>query len=48
MKLDFTFHDIKARAISDYQGNKQEFSGHKSPDQVATYDQKVKVMDSLK
>ena len=27
---DFTFHDLKAKGISDYEGDKQEFSGHAS------------------
>ena len=38
---------IKGKGVSDYEGNKQEFSGHKNPAQVATYDRKVKVVDSL-
>lgn len=49
--LDFTFHDIKAKGISDFEGDqaqKQEFSGHKTPRQVDTYDRKVKVVPSLK
>lgn len=49
--LDFTFHDIKAKGISDFKGNqaeKQEFSGHKTARQVETYDRKVKVVPSLK
>ena len=46
MKFDFTFHDIKAKGISDYEGNKQEFSGHKTAAQVAVYDRKIKVVDT--
>lgn len=49
--LDFTFHDIKAKAISDFEGNqaeKQEFSGHKTARQVETYDRKIKVVPTLK
>ncbi len=45
-----TFHDIKAKAISDYEGSsrdKQLFSGHKTELQVTTYDRKVKVTPSL-
>lgn len=41
-----TFHDIKAKAISDYEGSskeKQMFSGHKTESQVVTYDRKVKI-----
>ncbi|MCT4773756.1 tyrosine-type recombinase/integrase [Klebsiella aerogenes] len=45
-----TFHDIKAKAISDYEGSsrdKQLFSGHKTESQVLVYDRKVKVTPSL-
>lgn len=45
-----TFHDIKAKAISDYEGSskeKQLFSGHKSESQVVTYDRKVKLSPTL-
>lgn len=45
-----TFHDIKAKAISDYKGSsrdKQLFSGHKTESQVLVYDRKVKVTPSL-
>ena len=48
LNIDFTFHDIKAKAISDYEGNKQEFSGHKTQAQVAIYDRKIKVTPTLK
>lgn len=44
MKLDFTFHDIKAKSISDWEGDKQKFSGHKSAQMVQTYDRKVPVV----
>lgn len=46
-KLDFTFHDIKAKSISDYDGDKQRFSGHKTFSQVVVYDRKTDVVDSL-
>jgi hypothetical protein len=45
-----TFHDIKAKAISDYEGSsrdKQLFSGHKTESQVTTYDRKVKISPTL-
>ncbi|MEL4014352.1 tyrosine-type recombinase/integrase [Dryocola clanedunensis] len=45
-----TFHDIKAKAISDYEGStrdKQLFSGHKTESQVNTYDRKVKISPTL-
>lgn len=46
-KIDFTFHDLKAKGISDYSGDKQRFSGHRNPAQVAVYDRKPEVVDSL-
>lgn len=49
-ELDCTFHDLKAKAISDYKGStkdKQLFSGHKSESQVLVYDRKVRVTPSL-
>lgn len=48
--LDFTFHDIKAKSISDFEGTtqeKQNFSGHKTERQVASYDRKVPIVPSL-
>lgn len=45
-----TFHDIKAKAISDFEGSsreKQIFSGHKTETQVATYDRKIKITPTL-
>lgn len=52
--LNFTFHDIKAKAISDIGGtskDKQKISGHKTEGQVATYDRSIKrvpAVDSVK
>lgn len=45
--LDWTFHDIKAKGISDFEGDKQAFSGHKSPSQVAVYDRKAQLSPTL-
>lgn len=36
-KIDWTFHDLKAKGISDFQGDKQNFSGHKSRLQMERY-----------
>lgn len=47
MLLDFTFHDLKAKSISDYEGNKQEFSGHKTAAMTASYDRKTQSVESL-
>ena len=45
---DFNFHDIKAKSISDYTGNLQEFSGHKTEAQAQNYSRKIKVVPTLK
>ncbi|WP_318358012.1 tyrosine-type recombinase/integrase [Enterobacter sp.] len=48
--LDCTFHDLKAKGISDYEGSsreKQVYSGHKTESQVLVYDRKVKVSPTL-
>jgi len=37
----FTFHDLKAKGVSDTEGDKQKASGHKSPQMVAVYDRKL-------
>ena len=47
LSFDFTFHDLKAKGISDLQGNlyeKQAISGHKSVEQTARYDRKIAVV----
>ncbi len=43
----WTFHDIKAKGISDFDGDKQKFSGHKSQRQVEDYDRKPQVTPTL-
>lgn len=48
--LDCTFHDLKAKGISDYEGSgrdKQRFSGHKTESQVLIYDRKIKLSPTL-
>lgn len=50
-KIPGTFHDIKAKAISDFEGSsrdKQLFSGHKTESQVSTYDRKIKITPTIK
>ncbi|EOX8516497.1 tyrosine-type recombinase/integrase [Salmonella enterica] len=45
-QLDYTFHDIKAKAISDFEGSswdKQIFSSHKTESQGLIYDRKVQI-----
>lgn len=47
ISFDFTFHDLKAKGISDLDGtlqDKQKISGHKTITQTARYDRKVQVV----
>nr|DAL27396.1 MAG TPA_asm: Integrase [Caudoviricetes sp.] len=47
MLFDFTFHDLKAKGVSDLEGSlqeKQQISGHKTITQTARYDRKVKIV----
>lgn len=47
LQFDFTFHDLKAKGVSDLEGNlqeKQQISGHKTITQTARYDRKVKIV----
>lgn len=47
LSFDFTFHDLKAKGISDLEGNlyeKQAISGHKNVEQTARYDRKIAVV----
>lgn len=36
----FTFHDLKAKGISDFAGDKQRAGGHRTAAMVAVYDRK--------
>lgn len=47
LTIDFTFHDLKAKGISDLEGSleeKQAISGHKNSRQTAIYDRKTKIV----
>ncbi|EGU0169838.1 tyrosine-type recombinase/integrase [Escherichia coli] len=47
LNLNFTFHDLKAKGVSDLEGTlqeKQQISGHKTITQTARYDRKVKIV----
>ena len=41
----FSMHDLKAKGISDYQGDKQHFSGHKTVSMMETYNRTADVVD---
>ena len=42
----FHFHDLKAKGVSDFEGDKQAASGHKSARTVAIYDRKKPIVDA--
>lgn len=44
----FTFHDLKAKGISDFEGDKQKAGGHKTAAMVAVYDRKLPKVDSTR
>lgn len=47
LAFDFTFHDLKAKGISDLEGSisdKQKISGHKTASQTARYDRKIEIV----
>ena len=50
MSLDFTFHDLKAKGISDFAGTdseKQTASDHKTMAQVSTYNRKIQIVETV-
>jgi hypothetical protein len=40
LKESYTFHDLKAKGVSDFDGDKQAAGGHKSASMVNTYNRK--------
>lgn len=47
LNVDFTFHDLKAKGISDLEGTlavKQAISGHMTISQTARYDRKIPIV----
>ncbi|WP_319068525.1 tyrosine-type recombinase/integrase [Providencia manganoxydans] len=50
LDFNFTFHDLKAKGISDLEGTlseKQNISGHKTQSQTARYDRKVVIVPTV-
>lgn len=43
----YTFHDLKAKGISDYDGDKQLYSGHKTYSQMQRYNRKIEIVKIL-
>lgn len=44
----FTYHDLKAKGVSDFDGDKKKASGHKSASMVAIYDRKKDEVDATR
>ena len=47
--MDWTFHDLKAKGISDFEADKQSLSDHKSRLQMERYNRtpdRIEVIDS--
>ncbi|MBU0730404.1 MAG: hypothetical protein KKA70_11745 [Proteobacteria bacterium] len=44
----FTFHDLKAKGVSDFEGDKQLASGHKTAAMVEVYDRKPKNVNATR
>ncbi|MBI4695510.1 MAG: tyrosine-type recombinase/integrase [Gammaproteobacteria bacterium] len=45
--VDWTFHDLKAKGISDFEGDKRKFSGHATERMVALYDRKPTLVPTI-
>lgn len=44
----FTFHNLKAKGISDFEGDKQKAAGHRSAKVADAYNRKVETVDPTK
>jgi len=50
LEFDFTFHDLKAKGVSDLEGTlaeKQAITGHKNASQTARYDRKIAIVPAV-
>lgn len=47
VKIDWTYHDIKAKGISDYDGDKMKFGGHKTVKQMQDYDRRTQLAPTI-
>ena len=48
LKDRFSFHDLKAKGVSDFEGDKFRASGHKSPRMLAVYDRNIEIVVGTK
>ena len=45
--INWTMHDLKAKSISDYSGDKLKFSGHSSQRMLSVYNRKIEIVETL-
>lgn len=48
LKERFTFHDLKAKGVSDFEGDKQRTAGHRMARAAAIYDRKTETIKPTK
>ena len=48
LKERFTFHDLKAKGVSDFDGDKQRAAGHRTAQAAAVYDRKIETIKPTK
>lgn len=46
--IDWTFHDLKAKGVSDFDGDKHRASGHITPRMTAVYDRKIESVNATR
>ena len=48
LKERFTFHDLKAKGVSDFEGDKRRAAGHRSVQMAEVYDSRTDVVEPTK
>lgn len=48
LKQGFTFHDIKAKGVSDFDGDRRKAAGHRTESAAAIYDRRKEVVPSTR
>ena len=48
LEVRFTFHDLKAKGVSDFDGDKKLASGHRADSMVDVHDRNPGVVDATK
>lgn len=48
LKHRFTFHDLKRKSVTDFEGDKLKASGHRSPQMLEVYDVSIEVVEATR